>query len=1221
MSEDLNTPKNPDVTPNGVTGGEDFSMLEIRNITKIYRSKTGESVKALDNISIKFPETGMIFILGKSGSGKSTLLNVIGGLDGYDSGEFVIMGKSSKDFVGSDFDAYRNTFIGFIFQEYNILDDFSVGANIGLALELQGKKATSEAIENILSQVDLAGYAHRKPNELSGGQKQRIAIARALVKEPQIIMADEPTGALDSNTGKQVFDTLKELSKQKLVLIVSHDRDFAERYADRIIELKDGTIIRDDTKRDCPGVQINEGVQKSGENILRIRGGYQLTPADVKMINEYLALAEGDLMISGDTRVNAELRSAARIAEDGSTTTFDQTDADADVPVKRYDGKKTRFIRSRLPMKNAVKMGSSGLKHKKFRLFLTILLSLVAFGMFGLADTMAAYEKVSNAVKSIRDSNVANASVSLGVKTTNYWTDGDKERENSYYLNTAMNDADIAWLKSQTGIAFVPVFNGSNGSAGGISLTGLMKGYKSEAVAYRGELSGFVSMDAAALATAGLTVTGRLPENENEIAITRFMFDQFYRYGFKNDLDGHAESVNAKQLTEDAGVNGILGKHLTFSDGNIYKDDHKNFDYVIVGVIDTHFEADRYEHFMPSDTPTTVTDTTLGDMLLQMELTDTLQYGFHTLGFVTEKAITEMAKNASRMNNEYDQIGEYTNSLNLRIVTDAGDDKGEGGQYINRVAGSADIPKLRVTWLNGTPRTTLGEKEYLVSRQAYRNIVNPWVQAQVSLTSLDNRMVELYGDKWTTPPASYQGQYYDRMETAAGYLYATDHYTGNETTLADTYGIHSVDEYYEYLRSNGDPLGGDFTAAIDVADAQFYTAVAALYGITESVDLRAAEALASRYVCWANVEDTDRQRSNSDIAYDLAAYYATVEIYTTDLWQNETLIAAVKQYNGITDDAWDIKSAEEKKSIMRSFYADYLGNSGNGNASNAYGTTSFDTITGKAIAVLEAWAGRQLTASPVIRATVNDWSDGYDRKIDKGTYEDWTIVGYFDDGDGYLSDLVVSDTLVQLNNDVAKEYNFYSSRTVTAEHDAGIWAFAIAPMPSDNAAIQKLVEMSYDESGDLNFGLQNQVMNTLDTFNDFIETGAKIFLYVGIGFAAFSALLLMNFISISISYKKREIGILRAVGARSSDVFKIFFSEAFIIAFINYVLAVAAAVTAIFFINRWMRNSGINVTLLNFGVRQLALMLLISVGVAALASFLPVWRIARRKPIDAIRDR
>ena len=143
-------------------------MLEVKNLKKVYKTKNGTDVNALDGVSLRFPETGMVFLLGKSGSGKSTLLNVIGGLDGYDEGEFIIKGKSSKSFAGSDFDAYRNTFIGFIFQEYNVLDDFTVGANIGLALELQGKKATNDKINGILAQVDMLDYAKRKPNELSG---------------------------------------------------------------------------------------------------------------------------------------------------------------------------------------------------------------------------------------------------------------------------------------------------------------------------------------------------------------------------------------------------------------------------------------------------------------------------------------------------------------------------------------------------------------------------------------------------------------------------------------------------------------------------------------------------------------------------------------------------------------------------------------------------------------------------------------------------------------------------------------------------------------------------------------------------------------------------------------------------------------------------------------------------------------------------------------------
>lgn len=227
-------------------------MLSVKNLTKTYqttKSKTKNRVVALDNVSIDFPETGLVFLLGKSGSGKSTLLNAIGGLDTFDSGEIIIKGKSSANFSQSDFDSYRNTFIGFIFQEYNILENFTVAKNLALAIELQGKKADKEEINRLLEQVDMLPYAKRKPNQLSGGQKQRVAIARALIKNPEIIMADEPTGALDSNTGKQVMETLKELSKSKLIIIVSHDRDFAETYGDRIIELKDGKIIHDLTKK------------------------------------------------------------------------------------------------------------------------------------------------------------------------------------------------------------------------------------------------------------------------------------------------------------------------------------------------------------------------------------------------------------------------------------------------------------------------------------------------------------------------------------------------------------------------------------------------------------------------------------------------------------------------------------------------------------------------------------------------------------------------------------------------------------------------------------------------------------------------------------------------------------------------------------------------------------------------------------------------------------
>ncbi|HCC04097.1 MAG TPA: ABC transporter permease, partial [Clostridiales bacterium] len=189
------------------------------------------------------PETGMVFILGKSGSGKSTLLNVIGGLDKYDKGEIIINGKSTNQFKEKDYDAFRNTYMGFIFQEFNLIEDYSVEQNIKLALELQKKEATDDEIERILKKVELTEVSKRKINELSGGQKQRIAIARAVIKNPEIILADEPTGNLDSQTGEQIWKILKDLSKEKLVIVVSHDKESANIYADRIIEIQDGNII------------------------------------------------------------------------------------------------------------------------------------------------------------------------------------------------------------------------------------------------------------------------------------------------------------------------------------------------------------------------------------------------------------------------------------------------------------------------------------------------------------------------------------------------------------------------------------------------------------------------------------------------------------------------------------------------------------------------------------------------------------------------------------------------------------------------------------------------------------------------------------------------------------------------------------------------------------------------------------------------------------------
>ncbi len=220
-------------------------MIEFKNVNKIYKTKKGVETKALNNINLKIGNSGMIFITGKSGSGKSTMLNLLGGLDTITSGELLINGKNISTFNNKQYDSYRNTYIGFIFQEFNILEQYTVYENIDIAIKLQNKKIKKETIDNLLTKLGLEGLDQRKPNELSGGQKQRVAIARALIKKPKIILADEPTGNLDQTSSKQIFELLKEISKERLVIVVSHDMESAANYADRIIELSDGNIIHD----------------------------------------------------------------------------------------------------------------------------------------------------------------------------------------------------------------------------------------------------------------------------------------------------------------------------------------------------------------------------------------------------------------------------------------------------------------------------------------------------------------------------------------------------------------------------------------------------------------------------------------------------------------------------------------------------------------------------------------------------------------------------------------------------------------------------------------------------------------------------------------------------------------------------------------------------------------------------------------------------------------
>ena len=241
-------------------------MLELKNIKKDYPAGE-EKVHALKGINLQFRKNEFVSILGPSGCGKTTLLNIIGGLDHYTSGDLIINGKSTKDFKDRDWDTYRNHSIGFVFQSYNLIPHQSVLQNVELALTLTGvSRAERRArAKEALEKVGLGNQLSKKPGQMSGGQMQRVAIARALVNNPDIILADEPTGALDTETSVQVMDILKEISKDKLIIMVTHNPELAERYSTRIIRLLDGELKSDSMPLSEKDLQVERVSEKAAD--------------------------------------------------------------------------------------------------------------------------------------------------------------------------------------------------------------------------------------------------------------------------------------------------------------------------------------------------------------------------------------------------------------------------------------------------------------------------------------------------------------------------------------------------------------------------------------------------------------------------------------------------------------------------------------------------------------------------------------------------------------------------------------------------------------------------------------------------------------------------------------------------------------------------------------------------------------------------------------------
>ena len=487
-------------------------LIEMKEIIKAYNIGLESEIEILHGIDLKIYEGEFVAIVGESGSGKSTLMNIIGVLDKQTKGEYYLDGIDIKNANEAEMNVIRNKKIGFVFQNFNLIGRTSALRNVELPMLYAGVPAEqrTKRAKELLSKVGMESRMNHMPNELSGGQKQRVAIARSLVNNPAIILADEPTGALDSNTGRQVFETLKNLSKDKLVIVVSHDREFAEQFGDRIIELADGNVIDDVTRKvgyEKQGEELNNGISFENDT-MTIKSGYHLTEEDRERINQY---------IDG---IGTDLKAVIKKADRGS---FQQTNEEEIV----HNKGDFKLIKSKLPLKNAFKIGANGLKHKKIRLVVTILLSFVAFSLFALADTFGNYNHIKTCTNSIKDTNITYASVIKSLKTGSgmnaYWSD---------YGNSIRED-EITKLNKDTGLDFT-----------GVVVTNqdmVLPNYNKEVELtkngdmchYATDFSGYANLTESKIKEMGYKiVAGKLPKDNNEIAISSYVYETYAKAGY-----------------------------------------------------------------------------------------------------------------------------------------------------------------------------------------------------------------------------------------------------------------------------------------------------------------------------------------------------------------------------------------------------------------------------------------------------------------------------------------------------------------------------------------------------------------------------------------------------------------------------------------------------------------------------------------------------------------
>lgn len=1129
-------------------------MLEVKNLYKTYRSKNGVVTKALDGVSLTFPETGMIFILGKSGSGKSTLLNVCGGLDRADSGEIIIKGKSSNEFSGPDFDSYRNTYVGFVFQEYNVLDEFSVEENIALALELQNKKKSKEVIDKILSDVDMTNFAARKPNTLSGGQKQRVAIARALVKEPQIIMADEPTGALDSKTGQQVFDTLKKLSKDKLVLVISHDRDFAEQYADRIIELKDGKIISDQTR--VQEDNDSKNIHFYGTDTVCVTNGAEITDDELEDIKKFLKRSGGSAVISTSRMHIAQMKEERPEINIGSFENIKEQPKP-----KAYD--KQKLIHSHLPAKHAVKMGANGLKSKPVRLMFTILLSTIAFILFGLASTLMLFDGKKTTINTLMDSNDPYLILSKGYygKYVSYVDDEIEYQDDDYSKLEAKYTIDEYKALCQK-------------YPGAIATSEYSKRFESLRLGQYGGQYYTDMINKAILVNDSIEILyGVRPTHSDEIAISEYLYNAIVLS--KTRFIGY-DSKEIK-ITKPADLLYSATNKVTV---NI---DYKEFK--VVGIFKTEKPSAEFDTLKQSAESNIQF---VGNQKLTNQWSEYVSNSLLSSIMVTEDFLKKFT---SSNQNEWLSVDRYFQNTdgNLRISS-----KNLDGWYVNLyyISKLEDNEHLNVYDLSGNLVQQLGNRAAALHAyklgSLYATIYQNFVQDLNNSQVEQEKIQAIYNEKKID--FEKENLLIDKYFREDLFNNAVDYWQNQleyEKNIAEQNGIpfdenayraenpypNKTDKYDDY---------GDYKFYI--ADSEYFEALEKFRTSIFETSGTAAAYKKLLYEAQANAEK-EFLKTNPKPIYPANGTGAEIDEYN-------------KIYEQWNQQYWQMIN-ETKNAVDPLYKLSYLSDL---SLTREEILALFQQVDNLFDGLVEPELG-----------FVNDYNPNL---------LDVSIAGIFFDN--------ISTECAYLSDDMYDTYyvsfgqgNSYWSTYETKyqeSKDAFIQSVFI-PYNHNVDIVEQIVNLTYERAEDDSTAMiLNSQMSQLSSFIELADTLGTAFLISGLVLALFAFLLMFNFISVSITIKKKEIGILRAIGARTLDVYKIFMSEALIISFICFALSTLGTLGICMLMNNILtKETFIVVRIFSFGPLSVLCILGVSLLTAIISTVIPVAIYSRKPPIESIR--